>query len=503
MPEVLARIRAGGAYVPRLRLPRARIQEAMGWLAPPTNRGGRGARAICNWDEDALTLAVEAARDCLQPPEVVAGRPVATVILASTTLPFSDRSNATLLAAALDLPTAVATLDVTGTLRCGVAALVQAARNTVDETLVVAADARLARPGSLQEQDFGAAAVAYLVEPGRRDSRGECAGGPVLAEVLATAHRAADFVDHYRMSGEAFDYALEERWVRDAGLSKLVPEAIAAALQAAGLTPDQIQHAVLPGSSTASQRLAQVAGLSGSQLQDSLRADCGDSGAAHPLLMLAAVLEVAAPGQNILLASFGQGVDAVVLRVPERHGHERSELSPRPLVSSALQRRFEETSYTRYLAHRGLLLADFGMRAERDNRSAHSTAWRKNRQITGFIGGRCAQCSTVQYPLSRVCVNPDCRRADTQEQFRLAETHGRVKSFTEDWQAYSPRPPAIYGNVEFEPGGNLLMDFTDLEAGELHVGDRVRFVFRIKDIDRARGFRRYFWKATPATSPRT
>jgi hydroxymethylglutaryl-CoA synthase len=191
-----------------------------------------------------------------------------------------------------------------------------------------------------------------------------------------------------------------------------------------------------------------------------------------------------------------------VLRVPEQQRDEASQLSRRPVVSIALQRRYEETSYTRYLSHRGLLHADFGMRAERDNRSAHSTAWRKNRQITSFIGGRCAHCGTVQYPRSRVCVSPDCRRADTQEEFRLAETHGRVKSFTEDWQAYSPRPPAIYGNVEFEPGGNLLMDFTDVEAGELHVGDRVRFVFRIKDIDRARGFRRYFWKATGATSPR-
>lgn len=502
MSEVLACIRAGGAYVPRLRLPRGRIQEAMGWLSPPTNRASRGARAVCNWDEDALTLAVAAARDCLLSSSAISGRSVATVMFASTTLPFADRSNATLLSAALDLPSSVATLDVTGTLRCGVAAMVQAARNSAGQTLVVAADARLARPGSVQEQEFGAAAVAYLLAPGGSDCQGERPGSPVLAQILATAQRAADFVDHYRMSGETFDYALEERWVRDAGLSKLVPEVIAAALQAAGLSPEDIHHAVLPGTSAAIQRLAQAAGLGGSQLQDSLRADCGDSGAAHPLLMLAAVLEVATPGQNILLASFGQGVDAIVLRVPEPHGSEPA-ASRRPLVSTALQRRHEESSYTRYLAHRGLLHADFGMRAERDNRSAHSTAWRKNRQITGFIGGRCAQCRTVQYPLSRVCVNPDCRRADTQEEFRLAETQGRLKSFTEDWQAYSPRPPAIYGNVEFEPGGNLLMDFTDVEAGELHVGDRVRFVFRIKDIDRARGFRRYFWKATRATSPRT
>jgi len=73
-----------------------------------------------------------------------------------------------------------------------------------------------------------------------------------------------------------------------------------------------------------------------------------------------------------------------------------------------------------------------------------------------------------------------------------------VKSFTEDWQAYAPRPPALYGNVEFEGGGNLLMEFTDADSGELKVGMPVRFVFRIKDVDRLRAFRRYFWKATGA-----
>jgi hydroxymethylglutaryl-CoA synthase len=42
-----------------------------------------------------------------------------------------------------------------------------------------------------------------------------------------------------------------------------------------------------------------------------------------------------------------------------------------------------------------------------------------------------------------------------------------------------------------------LMEFTDTDAGELRVGLPVRMVFRIKDFDMKRGFRRYFWKATP------
>jgi uncharacterized OB-fold protein len=141
------------------------------------------------------------------------------------------------------------------------------------------------------------------------------------------------------------------------------------------------------------------------------------------------------------------------------------------------------------------------MRAERDQRTAHTVAYRKRASLNAFKGGRCGKCGTVQFPHSRVCVNPQCRATDTQAPYRLADSQGRVKTFTEDWQAYAARPPYVYGNVEFAEGGNLLMEFTDIEPGDLKVNDGVRFVYRIKDDDRARGFRRYFWKATKASSP--
>jgi 3-hydroxy-3-methylglutaryl CoA synthase len=457
----------------------------MGWLDPPASRAALGARAICNWDEDALTLAVEAARGCLKSG---ARESIAAVTFASTTLPFADRSNATMLLGALDLPDTTQTLDVTGTLRSGMTALAQAARRADRvATLVVASDARVAKPGSAQEFEFGAGAAAFVVMPGGPSQQTE----PALAEIHATAQIAADFVDHYRMSGESFDYSLEERWVRDEGFAKLLPAAIDEALRAAGLTSKDIHHCVLPGTPATVKRIVQATNLTSARLQDNLRSDCGDTGTAHPLLMLAGALEVTPPGENLLVVGFGQGVEALLLHIPSG----RPPLRHRAL-SDAFQRRSEEASYTRYLAHSGLLEVDFGMRAERDNRSAHTTAWRKHRQITGFVGGRCTACATVQFPRSRVCVNPECRKSDTQEDFRLADTNGRIKTFTEDWQAYSPRPPNIYGNIEFEPGGNLLMELTDVEPGKLNVGDRVRFVFRIKDVDRIRGFRRYFWKAT-------
>jgi uncharacterized OB-fold protein len=80
----------------------------------------------------------------------------------------------------------------------------------------------------------------------------------------------------------------------------------------------------------------------------------------------------------------------------------------------------------------------------------------------------------------------------------LADQTARVKTFTEDWLAFSPRPPLVYGNVAFASGGNAFLEFADVAPGEVKVNDEVRFVFRLKDVDRTRGFRRYFWKASPS-----
>jgi uncharacterized OB-fold protein len=124
--------------------------------------------------------------------------------------------------------------------------------------------------------------------------------------------------------------------------------------------------------------------------------------------------------------------------------------------------------------------------------------WRKHAEVVSLAGGRCTRCGTVQFPRSRVCVQPDCRATDTQVAHRLADGAARIKTFTEDWLAYSARPPLVYGNVAFADGGNAFLEFTDFDPGEARVDAAVRFMFRLKDVDRLRGFRRYFWKAAPA-----
>ncbi|QYU70532.1 hypothetical protein J4558_10620 [Leptolyngbya sp. 15MV] len=126
-----------GAYVPRLRLDRAAIAAAHKWMNPALRGAAKGARAFCSWDEDALTMAVEAARDCLAGHDRAA---VGSVRLASTTLPYADLSCGSILASALDLADDIAVENVGGSQRAATSALLAALKAGTDGALVVAGE---------------------------------------------------------------------------------------------------------------------------------------------------------------------------------------------------------------------------------------------------------------------------------------------------------------------------------------------------------------------------
>lgn len=471
-----------GAYVPPIRLSRAAILEAVGWAVPGLRGLAAGERSVANWDEDAVTLAVEAGRDCLAGMDV----PVKALTLASTTLPFADRSNGGLAADALLLGSDVLTEDLAGSRRAASSALARLAAGPRGDgaTLLLASDCRETKPGSVQEMQYGHGAAALLV--GTATERGE-----PIARFLSAASRHEDLVDQYRSADADFDYALEERWVREEGYLKIVPSVIEEAARAAGIALGDIDRVVLHGPVSAARSLAKRLEIDVTRFVEPLASDCGDTGAAHPLLMLAKALSEAGAGERIVVVGFGQGADAVLIETTGALTTMKAGRGP----DHYLEQRRPTENYTYFLSLRNQISIDFGLRSERDNRTALSAFYRRRRDITSMLGGRCDECGTLQFPRSLVCVK--CGAGDSQQPESLSGMTGRVKSFTEDWLAYTPSPPYIYGNVEFEGGANVMLEFTDFDAGQVKVGDEVRLVFRIKDFDPKRNFRRYFWKPAP------
>ena len=480
-----------GGYVPRLRLSRRAVVEANAWYAPGLRAKGRGTRAMANYDEDALTMAVAAARDCLGPGEdrsMVRG-----VYLASNTLPFAERLNAAVVAEALTLDEGISTQDGGGSARAALAAFEQAldaVRAGRGRQLLLASDLRQASPASAQELDQGDGAAALLL--------GE--GDGVLAEVLGSGVRSADFVDHFRQAGEALDYHWEERWVRDEGIARLVPPAVRDALAAAGVNAAEVEHFIFPSTfAKMDAQLAKACGIRPEAVVDNLADRVGDTGVAHGLLLLAQRLQSARPGQLIVLALFGSGAQAVVLRVTDAITRFR----PAKGVAEWLARGVEEGSYTKFLSFREQLHLERGMRGEQDKKTALSTAWRHRAALLGLVAGRCEVTGRVHFPPSRLSAEPGAPLQDTQRPYKLAERHGRVLSWSAEYLSFHRAPPHTYGQVDFDGGGRILMEFTDIAQGDIESGTEVEMVFRIKDIDDRRGYTRYFWKATPVRAATT
>ena len=274
-----------------------------------------------------------------------------------------------------------------------------------------------------------------------------------------------------------------------------MPQALKAVLAKTAVDPGSIAHLCLPmAMPRVGAGVAKLAGIPEASLRDNLQGNCGEVGTAHPLLLLIRALEQAKPGERILVIGFGGGVDALLFEPTLA----LTDLVPRRGVSGSLKRRKEESNYQRYLAFNDLVIVERGLRAEVDKQTALSTLYRKRKMLLGLIGGRCTACGTLQFPKSNMCVNPNCNVVGTQEDQPFADLAGRVMSYTADNLTYSPDPPQVYGMVQFAEGGRMMVDFTDVDAAAVDVGMPMRMTFRIKEIDSARGFTRYFWKATPA-----
>ena len=382
-----------------------------------------------------------------------------------------------------------ASLDAGGSLRVATSTLVTAlaaAAGTEGPALLAAGDHRLAKAASPQEMHYGDGAAALLIGSGRP-----------IAQLVGAHSETVDFVPQFRAHDRAYDYAWEERWIRDEGYMKIVPRTIGALLKATGTEASAVSAFCLPCTlSRVVPGVGKRVGIADGALRDNLAAVCGDTGAAHPLLMLVQALEDAKPGDLILVAAFDSGCDALLFRVTDAI----TALPARRGVKGSLARRKEEAIYQRYLAFNDLVALERGMRAEADKGTPLSLLYRNRDMITSLIGGRCRTCGTLQYPRGRYCVNPQCNALDSQDDQPFADRPASVMSYTADLLTSCPDPPAYYGMIQFDGGGRMMIDFTDVDEGKVDVGTPMRMAFRIKDVDAARGFVRYYWKAAPVTS---
>jgi hydroxymethylglutaryl-CoA synthase len=467
----MAGIVSYGSYVPYRRLKRAAISQVLGIPA------GKGEKAVASFDEDSVSMAVEALRDALRGAPDAA---VAALLFATTTPPYAEKLNAAIVGAAAQLPAEIRAADLTGSVRAGIAALLQAAdavNGGASHAAVAMADCRLAAPEARAEQTNGDGAAAFII--GARDA---------IAEIEASASVTREFLDTWRAPGERFPHSWEERFALTQAHNPILIGVIRDLLKKANIAPSDLAKVVIDAPSPrAIDDAVRALKLDPARIADPFTATIGQTGAAHAGLMLAGVLPAAKPGDRILVASAGDGADAMLLRMTPAAANYR----PRRSVGGMIESK-GDVSYANYLKWREILPTEPPRRPDPE-RPAGPPMFRSERWKFGLVGSRCTACGTPQLPPQRVCVK--CRTRDRMESYPFADRAARIATFAIDRLAYSLNPPTVNVVIDFDGGGRFLCEMTDCEPEKIAIGDEVEMTFR--RLFTAGGVHNYFWKARP------
>ena len=472
-----------GAYIPLYRMSRDVFYKAWGGAKMP------GERAVCNHDEDSVTMAQEAAADCLRgiDPKKVDG-----LFFATTTQTYLERLGASILAVACDLREDVRTMDVTDTLRAGTSAFAAAAdavkAGSDKNILITAGEHRMAAPAGDFEMALGDGAAAVLI--GTEN---------VIATIEGSYHISDEFSGVWRVDGEQFIRAWEDRMVYDKGYSEVLEKGIKGLLKKYNMKTADFAKVVYDTTleSRRHPQMAKQLKLADEQVQDPLFDTVGNIGAAHALMMLVAALEDAKPGDKILWASYGNGVDAFILQVTP----EIAKLAPRRGFKKHLAAKRMMENNHRYLRWRKIVPLERARRSEQSPTSL-STLRRDSKIALALYGVRCKKCNTPQFsqggsygyltPL-RVCV--DCQAIDEMEPYKFSGRKAKIFTYTEDNLADSNDPPTTVNVIDWDGGGRGILDMTDRGGAKLSVGMEVEMTFRKLYYDR--GVHNYFWKTRP------
>ncbi len=472
----MAGITSIGAYIPRYRLSLEETAKFWG------SKSAGGEKAVAGYDEDSITMAVAAARNCMRlSKEAVDG-----LYLATTTAPYREKQCAAIVASALDLQRNSPTSDFTNSLRAGAIAMKSALSavqsGAATSVLVTASDCRPGAPKGRFEQLLGDGAAAVTV--GSENT---------IADIEESYTIFSDFTDIWRTGKDDFVQSAEGRFIDTEGYLPTMQEAVSGLMKKCAAVPGDFAKIVFHASDLREHMiLSKKLGFEKGQIQDPLFTRIGNAGAAAALIMLAAALEDTQPGDRILFAGYGDGCDAFVFRVKDAIAGLRGRIGFKDMLAKTTP-----VDYGKYLIWRDFINVEASSLPQRTEPSL-SSRWRERRSISALYGVRCLSCGTPQFhPIGqaiRVCAT--CQAKDNFEDYKFSDRKGKLFSYAIDQLQPTLNPPGLNGVVDFDEGGRLICELTDYVLDDVAIGMPVEMTFR--KMYQGRGIVNYFWKAKPA-----
>jgi uncharacterized OB-fold protein len=222
-------------------------------------------------------------------------------------------------------------------------------------------------------------------------------------------------------------------------------------------------------------------------LVDDRSATVGNTGSAHAALLLADTLESAQPGEVIALVALADGADVLLFRVTDAI----TSYAPARTVAAQVDGG-ADLSYGKFLGWRSEVRLEPPRRPEPDRISA-SVSGRTEEWKYAFVGSRDRGSGELHMPPARISRVGDA--VDDMQPAPMADVRGTIALLTIDRIAYSPSPPVAFAVVDWDGGGRLPVELTDVDADSLQMGDRVEMTFR--KLFTSDEIHNYFWKARP------
>jgi hydroxymethylglutaryl-CoA synthase len=336
-----------GAYVPRYRLPAREVARV--WT------GGEGGlpikeKAVPGLDEDVITMSIEASRNALARAGISA-EALRAVWVGSESHPYAVKPTSTIVAEAIGVSPSTQAADWEFACKAGTEAVVAAmgfvGSHMADYALAIGMDTAQGRPGDALEYTAGAGGAAFIIGPAEN----------ALAVIASAYSYVTDTPDFWRRAYAKYPEH-GQRFTGEPAYFEHITQAASALMKANGTTAADYQYAVFHQPNTKfPQRVAGMLGFSKEQIAPGLLVPViGNTYAGAAMIGLTGVLDVAQPGDRILVTSFGSGAgsDAFDIHVTEAILERRD----RALKTSDYIARRTEIDYATYARLRGKLVME-------------------------------------------------------------------------------------------------------------------------------------------------
>ena len=336
-----------GAYIPRYRIKVDEIARVWGANAAEIS-GGLGVfeKAVPDYDENTATFAVEAARAALARREVDVSE-IKAVYVGSESHPYAVKPTAVTVGEAIGATPVMTAADYEFACKAGTAAIQTSmglvASGMMKYAVAIGADTAQGAPGDALEYTAAAGGAAYII--GNDDP---------IAEITDTCSFTSDTPDFWRREGE--DYPQHGgRFSGEPGYFKHVESAAKMMMERRGTRPSDYDYAVFhQPNAKFPQKAAKTLGFTSEQIKPGLLVPrLGNTYSGAVPLGLAAVLDIAKPGDRIFVTSYGSGAgsDSFDITVTEAI-LDKIDRSKAPSVESMLEKK-KYLDYAVYARHKG------------------------------------------------------------------------------------------------------------------------------------------------------